>query len=187
MKLFPRILYIGIAITVFGCGASKKIIAPNIQLDEMMAQKAFEIKVQSAEPQVTRAMSQIANSGMLPPGSTINRIDVGGSGYYIKVAGDSVSAELPYYGERQMSGGYNSDSGIKFNGLAENLEISKDDSKQRYTVKFRIDGNAENYSVTISVLNNLSSTTTVSSSHRNGIAYSGKVIKTSKDPNTLEK
>lgn len=177
MKLVLRILYIGLAFAVFGCGASKKIIAPNIQLNEMMAKKAFEIKVQSAEPQVTRAMSQIANSGMLPPGSTINRIDIGGSGYYIKVAGDSVAATLPYYGERQMGGGYNSDSGIIFNGLAENLEISKDDSKQRYTIKFRIDGSSENYSVTISVLNNLSSTSTVSSSNRNAISYSGKVIK----------
>ncbi|WP_171037038.1 DUF4251 domain-containing protein [Maribacter algarum] len=175
MKRFRYVVLLVFIGIFLGCGTSKKVVEPNMKLDQMMVEKAFEIKVKSAEPMITQALGQVANSGILPPGNTIARIDVTGSGYFIKVQGDSVSADLPYFGERQMGGGYNSDSGIKFNGLAKDMEVTKDETKQRYTLNFTIDSSSENYFVLIEIGTNLSSTTSIRSSHRNRIRFIGDV------------
>ena len=184
MKMLRNSLLLVLAAVIFGCGASQKVKEPNAELDRMMEQKAFEISIRSAEPQLTQAMGQIANSGIMQPGNTIGRIDVAGSGYFIKIDGDSVSADLPYYGERQMGGGYNSDSGIKFDGIGKNLEITKDDLKQSYTLGFSIASNSENYIVRIEVGNNMTSTSNIRSSHRNRIRYSGDVEALAKRPHS---
>lgn len=175
MKMNRIVIFVGLVGMLLGCGATQTLKEPNAKLDRMMAEQAFEINIRSAEPQVTQAMAQIANSGILPPGNTIGRIDVAGSGYFIKVEGDSVSAHLPYYGERQMGGGYDSDSGIKFEGIGKNLEIAKDELKQSYTLGFSIASNSENYIVKIAVGTNMTSTASIRSSHRNRIRYSGDV------------
>jgi len=173
MKLLKMVLLAGLTSLIFGCGASKQIKEPNAALDQMMNQSAFRIAVVSAEPQLTQAMSQVMNSGVLAPGNSMSRIDVAGEGYFIKVQGDSVAAQLPYYGERQMGGGYDSDAGINFEGIPKNLEIIKDETKQSYTVKFSIHSSSEMYFVTTMVGNNASSTTVISSSQRNRIRYNG--------------
>ena len=182
MKHLKTVLLVVFTTMLLGCSATKKMQEPNAALDQMMNERAFNIKVKSAEPQLTQAMSQVANSGLIPPGNSISRIDVTGSGYYIKVQGDSVSAELPYFGERQMGGGYDSDAGIHFEGIAKDLEISKDETKQNYTVRFSIDSKSEVYFVTTIVGNNATSTSAISSSQRNRIRYSGDVQDLVKTP-----
>jgi len=176
MKVFKIVLLNGFAaLMLFGCGASQKIKESNSALDQLMANKSFEIDIRTAEPQLTQAMGQIANSGLLGPGNSVSRIDVNGSGYFIRIEGDSVAAELPYYGEQQMGGGYTSNTGIKFNGITEDLEIIKDEMKQGYTIKFTIGASAETFFVATTVGNNATSSTAVRSSNRNRIRYAGKV------------
>lgn len=175
MKIFNKVVLSTLVLFLLACGSSQKIKESNTALDEMMSQKAFKIKVRTAEPLVTQAMGQIATSGMIPPGNSVGRIDVAGSGYFIEVNGDSVSANLPYFGERQMGGGYDSDPGIKFEGIAKNLSITKDETKQSYKVTFDIASSIENYLVTIGAGTNLTSSTSIRSSHRNRIRYSGTV------------
>ncbi len=177
MKLFKLLSLSVFTLLLLGCGATNKVKEPNAALDDMMNQRAFRISVVSAEPMVTQALSQVANSGLIPPGNSMSRIDVTGSGYFIKVHGDSVSAQLPYFGERQMGGGYGSDTGINFDGLTKNLEITKDETKQSYLIRFSIDSSAEVYFVSTTIGNNATSTTAITSSQRNRIRYSGKVKK----------
>lgn len=177
MKLLKLLLLTGFTSLIFGCGASKKVKESNLALNQMMNERSFRVSIVSAEPQLTQAMSQVANNGLLGPGNSMTRIDVTGAGYFIKVQGDSVAARLPYYGERQMGGGYDSNAGINFKGITENLEITKDEIKQQYTIKFSIDAKSEVYFVATAVGNNASSTTTITSSQRNRIRYSGKVRK----------
>lgn len=162
---------------LMACGASKEIKEPNLVLDQMMNERSFKIDMRTAEPQLTQAMSQIANSGLLPPVNSMTRIDVTGSGYFIEVQGDSVSANLPYYGERQMGGGYNSDSGIAFNGVTDDLVIKKNKGKSSYTASFSITGNSERYFVTTVIGSSLYTTTSIQSSERNRIRYSGEIRK----------
>jgi len=163
------------AVLMLNCSPSQKLVESNTVVDGLMAQKRFEIMVKSAEPLVTQAMAQIANSGMLPPGNTISRIDVTGQGYFIKVHGDSVSANLPYYGERQMGGGYDDNPGIKFNAVPENIEIVREDAKNRHRIKFTINDKTETFIINTEVYPKSSAMVSIRSSHRNRIRYSGTV------------
>ena len=89
--------------------------------------------------------------------------------------GDKVTADLPYYGERQMGGGYNSNAGIKFEGVPEDLEISKDEDKQRHQIDFTISEEGETYGVRVTLFPSLNGTIHVSSSQRLSIRFEGKL------------
>ena len=173
-----KILFVVLCgVLAIGCKSGQKTVVSNSSLDAMIARQAFKIEVNAAEPMVTTALAQIANSGLMRPGNTMSRIDVTGEGYFIKMDGDSISVYLPYYGERQMGGGYGSDAGIKFDGTARDIEINKDESKNSYEITFGANDATESYLFTIDISNKLSSTTRVRSSHRNRIRYEGKVAK----------
>lgn len=159
------------SIVLLGCSSSKKVAVANPALDTMMAQKKIEFNATSLRPVVTNAMSQVAQSGLIPPGSNIGRIDLSGTSNFLKIDGDSVSANLAYYGERRLGGGYNSTTGIEFNGVPENLEIVKDDTQKSYSIKFSIREKMETLKVYIQMPPSLSGTIDITSSHRTRIAY----------------
>ncbi|WP_430966795.1 DUF4251 domain-containing protein [Spongiimicrobium sp. 2-473A-2-J] len=167
------------SLLLWTCGSSEKTTARYFQdtkaLDELVAQQAFKISADWAQPMATNSLNQLANAGLLPPGSTINRINLVGEANYLKVEGDTVSAYLPYFGERQMSGGYNADQGITFKGVPKNFEITKNEKKQRYVMRFQINNKTETYQVNAELFPNLSSTISVNSSQRFVIRYDGQV------------
>lgn len=181
MKTRPVLALILVSMLVLGCSSTQKVVLVNAEIDQMMAQKAFEITITSAEPMLTQAMVQVANSGILAPGNTVSRIDLGGDGYFITVKGDSVSANLPYYGERQMGGGYGSENGIVFDGITQDLRIEKDAVKQNYELNFSIAAGSESLFIHILVGNKGTSSTTVRSSQRNRIRYAGGIKKLKED------
>lgn len=176
MKIRGVLVVIIMSFLAFGCSSTKKVLVDNPELDEMMGQEAFEIVVKAAEPQVTMALAQIGNSSLMRPGNTISRIDVTGGGYFIKLNGEKVSANLPYFGERQMGGGYGSDAGIIFDDIpARNLTIVKDEEKNSYVTTFSVDNSSENYFFTVDTGSTLNTTVRVRSSHRNRIRFTGTV------------
>ncbi len=166
-------------VLIMGC-ASQRPATTNERLDEAIAKRTFEIKAQFAHPLVTRAMSQIGNSGLLPQGSTIGQINISETANFFRIHGDSVAADLPYYGERQLGGGYANKGGIVFAGVPENLEIRRDSITKGYTITFGIDGKTENFRVNAQVQPNLRSQLRINSTHRTTIRYSG-TLATSKE------
>lgn len=163
---------------LMGCGASNKIVEPSAQskaLDEMVSSKQFKFDAEWARPIATSSLNSIVNSGMLPPGNNAGQINIMGNGSYFKMEGDSVSADLPYFGERQMGGGYDSDTGIKFEGVPDDLKIVKDETKQRYDIRFKIKKKSEVYQVQLEVYPNLNGNLSINSSQRFTIRYDGKV------------
>lgn len=173
MRLKGILGVVVLSIALIGCSASKKVLLTNPVLDTLMAQKKMRFKVTSANPVVTNALSQIAQSGLIPPGSSINRINLAGAGNFLKIYGDSVSANLSYYGERQIGGGYNNNTGIKFNGVPDTFEIVKDDTKKSYRIKFNIREQTESFNVYVQINRGLAGTIAITSSHRTGITYTG--------------
>jgi hypothetical protein len=93
------------------------------------------------------------------------------------VASDTVSAELSYYGERQMGGGYNSKGGIEFKGVPKNYEVSKNAKKNYYTLRFSISEKSENYQIWLNLFPDLSGTLSINSSQRHPITYYGTLKK----------
>lgn len=141
-----------------------------------MSMEHFEIRSDWALPLATNSLNSIANAGLLPPGSSAGQISLIGNANYVKVMGDSLSVYLPYFGERQMGGGYNSDgAGIEFIGVPKKMEITKDKEKQRYDIRFEFKKDSENFMVIITLLPNLQSTININSSQRFPIRYSGSV------------
>jgi len=161
------------------CGSSdlKSNNQSNKILDEMMRNKTFQIESSSAQPQVTLAMQQIGNAGMLPLGSNVANIDISSHSNYLKMENDSVMAFLPFYGERQFGGGYNNNEGIAFDGIPHNLTIEKD-RRDSYDIRFNIkdkNSSSEYYQVFIKLFTNLASTITINSNQRRSIQYRGTV------------
>jgi hypothetical protein len=177
IKIINRAGVLLLLLGLGACGGSRVTDRPQegtTEVDKLVDQKTFRIVSDWAQPLVTNSISQISNSGLLPPGSTAGRINLLGNSNYFRMKGDSVSAYLPYYGERQAGGGYGSNSAIQFKGLPRDLEILKDEKSQGYRMDFDIRDNGENYSVSVLLFPNLKSRITVNSSQRFWISYDGK-------------
>ena len=133
-------------------------------------------------PLTTNSLNQISNAGLLPPGSVANRINLIGNANYLRIKGDSISAFLPYFGERQLAGGYNNNNvGIQFNGIPKEYSVTKDEKKQQHNIRFNINNNTENFQVYITVFPNMTATMNINSSHRFAISYSGFVSSIEKE------
>lgn len=175
--ILKKLLSVVVLVLIMACSTSRKTIQNNPELDAMMQNREFKIEMNSMQPQVTQALSQIANSGLIQPGNTINRIDLTGSSHNITVIGDSITSDLPYFGERQMGGGYNSDTGIEFDGVPSEFEITKNEKDNSYNLDFTIDSSSETYFVNTKVFTNLSSVTDIRSTHRNWVRFMGTAVK----------
>ena len=177
MGLKIRLSILLFAGVLFSCGTSSKTFVPTAQsklLDELVSQRSFEIESDWASPQMTSSLNSISDAGLLPPGSAANRINLIGNSNYVRVKGDSVMVYLPYFGERQMGGGYDSDGGaIQFTGIPENYEVSQDGKRGSYDIRFNMKNKTESFEVTTTIFPNLASTIQVTSSHRFPIRYSG--------------
>ncbi len=145
-------------------------------LETMITKKSFEIISQSATPQSTTAFNAVANSGLLAPGSTSGLINLIGNTNYLKVHGDSITAYLPFYGERRMGGSYGTKgAGIEFDEVPTNYEIKKEKKNAReirFTVKDK-ENKTEVYRVLIYIYPNLNATININSTHRTFMLYRG--------------
>jgi len=175
-----QLLFIGLVFLAFGCGSTSKTYTvedrDTTALDALMEKKQFEINSDWAQPQITNAVAQVGNAGLFPPGSNVSNINLIGNPNYFKMEGDRISAYFPYYGERQMGGGYNNNNNqIEFEGVPMEYEVKRG-KKDSYEIRFSINDKnitTENYQVTVQVYPNLSSVIRVFSSHRFPIRYKG--------------
>lgn len=168
-------LYFILCCVLLSCKSSKTIIDDSHPIHGIMSSKNFEFMAKSANPLATQSLTAVANSGLLPPGSNISRIDLNGNGNYIKVTNDSVSANLPYYGERQFGGTYGTADGVEFNGVPDDYNQTFNADKQRYMVTFQISNSTDRYSVNMQVYPNKSCVVSVNTSNRNTIQYNGTI------------
>ena len=91
--------------------------------------------------------------------------------------GDTITAHLPYYGERYMGGGYNNKLAIEFDDIPDRKEITWNEKKQRAEMRFSIqqkDDN-ENYNIFIMIFSNNTTRIDINSSERSFITYEGYI------------
>ncbi|SRR5690606_11256246 len=164
------------ALVFFNCGPSQKTNSTdNWILNNLITDQTFEIESRWAQPMTTNAYNQAVN-GLLPPGSTTGQINLMGNANYLKMVKDSVSAFLPYFGERQMGGKYGgANGGIEFAGVPKDLNITSTE-KNGYNIQFTIndkENHSENYKVYIQIFQDLNANMVISSSQRLSIRYRG--------------
>ena len=166
-----------VVLVLISCGSMKDADATtNAQLNEWIADRSFEIESNFAMPMNTTAVNAVLNSGILGPGNNSNQISLIGTSNYVKIKGDSIEANLPYFGERRMGGGYNPrEAGITIDGLLKDYQIET--KRGMYVIRFDAkdtQGN-EMYSFTLNLSPNQNANMSVNSSQRTNIQFRGRV------------
>lgn len=162
-----------------GCASGPRTQASPAELaalDHAISDGEFEILATWAQPMASQGLNSIANAGLLPPGSSAGRIDIEGTGGFLKMAGDSVIADLPFFGERHMGGGYATQGGgIKFAGIPENYSMGPVKKGDGYTMQFNIREGQETYRVLAHIFASRYASINIASSHRSTIWYQGRL------------
>ncbi|WP_442266533.1 DUF4251 domain-containing protein [Tenacibaculum sp. ZS6-P6] len=177
-----RVLYFLFVIVLITSCASTKENYTAVQLkkfNEIVEGKPFRIDSRKAFPRITAALNSLPANVLLPNGNTINMIDITGHGSVFKFNKDSITkGNLPYYGERQFAGNYNSTNiGIEFDAKITNYKTSKT-KRDNHQIKFTIrdkNSNTESYDVTLVIYKNLKTKMDINSTHRFPIQYSGVI------------
>ena len=181
MKTYLSIVYT-LFILVLSCKSANSYSDEQIKrLETLIESKSYTIESDWARPQVTYAMQQVLNSGVLQPGSAANAISLVGNTNFLTISGDSIKAYLPYFGERQINVAYGGrDSAIELDGLLKDyaFESAKHNG---YLIKFKAKSKIEAYSISIIVYPNNESEIRVNSSSRFPISYTGKVERIDSD------
>jgi hypothetical protein len=178
MKTTCHIIIILALLISVSCKSSKSTTtqAEIDNLNTIVSNNHYRIESDWAYPQVTAAVQQVMNSGLLPPGSSGSGVSLIGNSNFIEIKGDSISSYLPYFGERQMQVGYNTnDSAIQFDGIMEDYKVVKG-KKDAYDISFSAMSKSEKFNVNITIFPNLSTNVTLNSGSRLGIRYSGEAI-----------
>jgi hypothetical protein len=160
-----------------GCGASKEPLSAETwdQLEQVVTVRSFHFQAQWAEPLQTGSMNQVANAGLIPPGSNVNRIDLTGTANYFKMQGDAVEMQLPYYGERQINQTYGRAEGMAYQGTATDISTKKNEKNGYYDLDFNLNNKTELLQCSLRVFPGMRTILTIYSSQRNMIRYVGEL------------
>ncbi|WP_242087037.1 DUF4251 domain-containing protein [Aestuariivivens sediminis] len=144
-------------------------------LETIVSSGTFEVESNFAYPQVSNAVQQVLNSGLLQPGSNAGGISLIGNPNYLRIRNDSVFSYLPYFGERRMRAGYGSgDGAIQLKSILSDYTINKNKNGS-YRINFSADGQSENYRVVLDVFPNLKTSMLLNGVYRLPIQYSGTI------------
>ena len=172
-----------VLVMITACGVKKSgTPAEFADLTSLMNNgETIRIEMNAAYPLNTFASQQVINQIMRNTGDTANRIDLTGDGAFLEFSADTVSADLPFFGERRQGGGYNNsqDSGIFFEQAPEDYQFAANESDLQYDVDFEANNKTENFDVNVVVFANGSATVYVRSSARTVIRYDGRVVSNS--------
>ncbi len=178
MDYMKKTIWMIAVLTMMGCGSSSSVseLTPEEYqaFEDLVHNGNYEIRARWARPVSLNSLTALANAGLLAPEDTPSRINLLDNPGYLRVIGDSLSVYLPYYGDRQIGGGYNTlNNAIRFDGIPKKMELEKDEKSKGYRLKMTMDNNTETYTVAAKLAPNSFSTINVNSTHRSGISYSG--------------
>jgi len=97
-------------------------------------------------------------------------------GYTIKVSGDSVVSDLPYYGRAHSAPMNSSDAGIKFTSSDFTYDV-KDRKKNGWDVTIKAKDGTRSHQIYLTISSNGSASVRVVSSDRDSISYNGDIQK----------
>ncbi len=166
---------------LMSCAATKFSEQEIKQLENLVTDASFKIESDWANPMLTTGLASLQNSGFFNVnGNSLTNINITGNSNYFRIEKDSVFANLPYFGERQLPGNYGArDIGISFKSKARNLKKYKAKNGS-YKISFTVNDenhSNESYNLIVQVFPNMSSNISVNSSHRTPIDYRGRVLK----------
>lgn len=182
MLFYRVILWVVVLSVLLGSCASlpsgKASSSDLAELEEKVENRNFNLVSNWAFPLMTQGITSVANSGLLLPGSSANRIDIMGNVNYFKVRGDSVLISLPYFGERQIGGGYaDRDVGIRFEGVPQDYLVKKEGDQ--INIEINVKDRSETLRFNLFLFPSGKAEINMNSSHRSSIRYSGRLVRDS--------
>ncbi len=155
-SIFNYVFSLTLMFIISGCGSTASTNNPEM-VSSLVNTRQFEIE----------------NTWLFPLSG--NRVNLIGNSNYIRMKGDSVDVYLPYYGVRHSGGGYNSENGIVYKGIARDFKIVNNAAKNLYDMSFKGMQGSESLNFFITVYGNGNTNTSVNSSQRQSISYTGKI------------
>ncbi|MCE2612191.1 DUF4251 domain-containing protein [Flavobacteriaceae bacterium D16] len=166
----------GILWLLGSCSGAKNVSEETVQeLKQQADSRSIKVKAEWAIPLTTNALASVYTSGLLPPGSNVSRINLIGTPNSFEIRGDSIYADLPYYGERRIVSGYPGGEGISFTGAIEDYKTDFDKKTGSYRITFDADDEVERYDITIRLFPGQRAVLMFFSTQRNPIRYEGIV------------
>ncbi|THD69601.1 DUF4251 domain-containing protein [Robertkochia marina] len=167
-----------LVLLMVSCGSSKSEPTPEelSSLKALLEERDFEFQALWALPQTTREMAALANAGLLRNGDTPNRINLVGNPNYLRMTGDSVDVNLPYYGVQRMNVSLDPrKNGFNFHKPYQGFELTYKPEKQLYEVRFEVTDKTNSYWMILTVYPGRTAYLKVNSSNRDFINYEGKI------------
>jgi hypothetical protein len=160
-----------------GCGSAKAPLSAEDwqQMEQLVTVRNFQFRARWAEPLQTSSMNRVATAGLIPPGSSVNRIDLTGTANFLSMQADQVEMHLPYYGERQVVQTYGRAEGMSFKGTAADISTKKNEPQNYYDLDFNLKEKTELLQCNLRVFSNRKAVLTIYSNQRNMIRYQGEV------------
>ena len=168
-----RFLSIVVCVILLGCSSTKNIASEEKikQLEKVLEDRRIEFIATEALPNTFTGSSGLDK--LLPIGSNQSYINLVNISNYVKISADSISVDLRYYGELQISTNYGSDDGLEFNGNILRYSNKYKKSNNSYTVKFSVNSKNEGFRFIITLFANNTYIMNVNSSNRTSIVYKG--------------
>lgn len=168
-----KIISLGLLLLItISCSSIKNSVTESdiANLKNVVFQKRFTIISQNATP-----LALNSNLGfLLPPGSNSGLINLANINNHFKMVNDSVSIDLPYYGERQIVSAYNTNNtGFEIDTKFNEVKTTFDGKKNASNLTFWVKTKDESLRILITLFANKSATITINSTHRTTISYRG--------------
>lgn len=177
MKVYS--LFIAITFALCSCSGTKTVSEQDknnlVKVTELLDSKHFSVEAQWAYPLTTGSLTQLANAGLLGNGNNASRINLQGNSNFLRIKNDSVHMYLPYYGERRVGGGYNSNNGVEARNVMSNYEVKDHSKKNAKVITFNVSEKTETYNIIITTFSNKSTNIVVNSNQRASIRYNGEL------------
>lgn len=159
------VLGLGLAFLLIGlngCSSSKEPLSSATwsQLENVVTSKKFRFEARWA----------------VPIGGRVSRIDIAGDNAYMKMQGDNLVMELPYFGQRQVAQMGGGNQGIRFEGTTTDISTGRNEKKNYYNLDFSTRNQSELLQCNLQVFSGMSAVLTVNSNQRNAIRYEGRLM-----------
>lgn len=146
--------------------------------DQVVATKSYPLKIafqaDFAVPTPEQGAAMDNRAGFWQPGGT--RINTQGQGYFLTLDGNSVNADLPYYGQRDLFRDMYGDLGITFDDKAlENITYGRTSDNKVVALEFNVRRNSERFHVQLVIMPSKKAYLTLNSPQRKTIRYEGTV------------
>jgi len=173
-KKSKLLIYILYSMLCIACSSTKEIPQEQLEaLDVAVHELRFKINAKWAYPlstDATQILNSLQPSGILANG---NRIRIDNSSGFLRIADDSIAISLPYFGVRQISGGYLNNTGIKVNRVLEDWQLRDTKKNDQRVLSVTTRENGETYTINLRLFAKNNASIVITSSQRQSIRYEG--------------